>query len=299
MPANRSRTHNWRRCLEQIHGRGGSIEIAVDGAVTGGDEGSHLVWRVRVLDLKADEIVVESPVALGRLIHLEAGVRLVAVMTVGQNRWLFHTVNRGAGGGGGGNRPVPSLRLAMPTDVERCQRRHHERVAPEPLRLPEVELWPLLDPKSVVVCERANELRFAAGGEVAHDQDDQDDRGDGAPFASAGDELLPEVGPRFTARLVNLGGGGVGLRVAPDHGQILSRHKLFWLRFSLEPDLPVPVCASAKLVHSHMQSDQHLYAGLAFDFSFNAGHQRIVAEQIANYVALRQRLQAAEMRKSA
>jgi len=81
------------------------------------------------------------------------------------------------------------------------------------------------------------------------------------------------------------------LRIAPDHGQVLTRHKLFWLRFALPPELCAPICASAKLAHTHIQSDHYYYAGLAFDFSFNASHQRFVVDQICRYIAVQQRLQ--------
>ncbi|MBT8485144.1 MAG: hypothetical protein KJO43_06160, partial [Phycisphaerae bacterium] len=69
MPANRSRTMQWRRCLEQIQERGGAIEIAVAHAGDD-DDGAHLIWRVRVLALSADEIVVEQPAALGQIVHI-------------------------------------------------------------------------------------------------------------------------------------------------------------------------------------------------------------------------------------
>ena len=56
VPAQRSRTTGWRRCLEQIHKRHGSIEIAIDtsdGSGSGEDRGTggDLVFRSKVLDL--------------------------------------------------------------------------------------------------------------------------------------------------------------------------------------------------------------------------------------------------------
>ena len=75
MPANRSRTLQWRRCLQQIHERNGALELAVAREYGEGQEGSHLVWRVRVLELRSNEIVVEQPMALP---VLEPGYRVVA-----------------------------------------------------------------------------------------------------------------------------------------------------------------------------------------------------------------------------
>ena len=79
MPASRSRTHEWKRLLQQIAERGGAIEIAVAHPDHDANEpdahaaGPDLVWRVKILDLGEDEIVVESPMALGRDIHIEEG----------------------------------------------------------------------------------------------------------------------------------------------------------------------------------------------------------------------------------
>jgi hypothetical protein len=152
---------------------------------------------------------------------------------------------------------IEGLRLQAPQDVERCQRRSHYRVRTAALNLPDVDVWPLLDSKSIALAERASELRGAPSG-ASSDQ--------------SAEELLPEVGPRFSAVLLNLGGGGVGLGLRPEDCQALLRHKLFWLRIT------------AKMVHTHLEASQSIYAGLAFDFSFNPGHQQFVLEQICAYL---------------
>lgn len=285
MPASRSRTHEWKRLLQQIAERGGAIEIAIahpekegaepDGHVVGPD----LVWRVRIIDLSEDEILAESPMALGRDMHIDAGTELAAAITVGQNRWTFRTVNLGEVAGDR-RHPHPMMRLRMPTGVARSQRRRL-RVDTQGITLPRVELWPLLDPKSVIPAERATELAWEAwrNGEPLD--------GDGTLPAS----VMPEVGPRFTADLANLGGGGVGLVVGPDEAGALGRHRVLWLRLQLEPEMPIPVCVSGKVVHTHIDSTQKTYVGIAFDFSFNAAHQKLVADQILSYIEAKQELQ--------
>ena len=82
MPARRSRTLEWRRCLEQVQQRGGAIEIAVlrDYDRPAETAGSHLVWRVRLLEVTCDEIIVEPPTTLGEVIRVETGINLVAVL---------------------------------------------------------------------------------------------------------------------------------------------------------------------------------------------------------------------------
>jgi hypothetical protein len=280
----------WRDCLDQIRERGGSIEVAIARQYRHDDEGRHLLWRVRVLEVNSSDIVVEAPVTLGRALPVRCGTEMVGIIAVGQNRWMFSTTNLGTAEIGGAARRTPlAMRLAMPEAVERCQRRHHYRVETAALSLPEVDMWPLLDPKSVLVAERANEIQFeederlVASGDLRERLDLED--------------VMPEVGPRFCAVLVNLGGGGVGLRVRPEDNQAMVRHKLFWMRIGLRPELRVPICASAKLVHTHIEATHHLYAGLAFDFSFNPAHQRFVVEQICRFLDVQQREQSERVQR--
>lgn len=287
VPAHRSRTSDWRRCLEQVCERNGALEIAVARSSEGDDgESRHLVWRVRLVSMTEQEILVEQPTTLGQVIHLEPGIELVAILAIGQNRWMFPTTNLGLTSYQlNDHKTISVLRLVMPESVERCQRRNYYRLETAALILPEVEIWPLLDPKSVLLAERAAQLQFEADeGSAGQDAD-----------AEAGDfdddATMPEVGPKFTATLLNIGGGGVGLRVAPQDAPALTRLKVFWLRFSLPPGLTTPICATAKLVHTHVDSTQHTYAGMAFDFSFNPIHQRLVVDQICRYIAIQQRAQ--------
>ncbi|MED6307869.1 MAG: hypothetical protein VX563_07640 [Planctomycetota bacterium] len=103
MPASRSRTHEWKRSLQQLFDRGGAIEFAVvrpDAPADTDDphdhaSGNDLVWRVKVLRLTDREMTVEAPMALGRQIEIESGIELVAAMSIGQNRWMFRTRNLG------------------------------------------------------------------------------------------------------------------------------------------------------------------------------------------------------------
>lgn len=278
--------------------RNGSLEIAVAAGPPEPDAAhdasstaaTHLVWRVRLLNVTEAEIHVEEPSALGQPIHIDAGVELIVVLSIGQNRWMFTTKNLGHGPTlrhGGDSRGT--LRLAMPEHVQRCQRRQHYRVETAALHLPQVEIWPLLDPKSVLVAERACELQAYKARES--NPGPRSSSAGGCGDSSGLDLTLPEVGPKFAGMLVNLGGGGVGLRVSPHDSQSLSRHKLFWMRIALPAAMSTPICATGKLVHTHMESNQDVYAGLAFDFSFNPAHQRFVVDQICRYIALQQRAQ--------
>lgn len=297
MPAQRSRTSNWRRCLKQLHERSGALEIAIARDYEkDGEMGRHLVWRVRLLDMTETELVIEQPQALGREIDLHPGVELVSVLSIGQNRWMFKTRTIGATVfRPQDRRGTPALRLEMPAIVERCQRRNYYRVETASLTLPEVDLWPLLDPRSVLVAERANELQYE------HDQARA--RGEASAMGEAmhfeDESVVPEVGPRISTDLLNIGGGGIGLRIRPEDASAVTRHKLFWMRFSLPPALSTPVCATGKLIHTHIDSTQFTYAGMAFDFSFNPAHQRFVVDQICRYIAELQRQQLDDASRAA
>jgi c-di-GMP-binding flagellar brake protein YcgR len=290
VPANRSRTLEWRRCLRQVYERGGSLEIAVAPDAEVADAPQHLVWRVRLIGLSETEIVVEQPTALGQSITINPGTNLVVVLSIGQNRWMFTTSNLGVVQQVGSDRRfTPALRLAMPESVQRCQRRTHYRVETASLTLPQVELWPLLDAKSVLVAERAYEIQYEI--DLARQNETGGVIGAGNAEVFDHDSVMPEVGPKFAGTLLNLGGGGVGLRVGPQDAQALGRHKLLWMRIFLPPTLATPICATGKVVHTHMESNHDTYAGVAFDFSFNPSHQRFVIDQICRYIALQQRME--------
>lgn len=230
--------------------------------------GSDLLWRLRILEVTDEGIVVETPGALGRTMKLSAGTRLVAFIVIGQNRWQFETqVAKEIAPNVMPQARFGALKLSLPENVRRCMRQH-ARLDVGPLHLPHVDAWPLLDPKSVVAAERANELAFAAleqGREVEPSDDEA---------------LLPTVGPKLAAHLANIGGGGAGLVVEPSEAGTLNRHRVFWVRIPLGDTCPVPIVCSAKLVHTHMDSSQRTYAGLSFDFTFNPAHQKTVAGQV-------------------
>lgn len=280
MPASRSRTEHWWDCLRKIHERGGAIEISVARPGADGDApqdaGSDVVWRVKVVSLTPEQIVVEPPAAFGRAIELCPGVALVGALTVGQNRWMFHTRTVGYRDEGAAQR---SLVLAAPSGVERCTRRAFYRISTADLRLPPVQCWPLLDPTSVVAAETANRLQIesmrSAGATTV------------PPLTAPpepGSLELPEVGPLFRSALVNISGGGLGLRLDRADAGALERRPHFWLRVDLTPQIPAPVAVTARLAHTHIDSAQNVYAGMAFEFAFNQAHRKFVIDLFTGYI---------------
>ncbi|MSR44565.1 MAG: hypothetical protein EXS15_04300 [Phycisphaerales bacterium] len=272
MPASRSRTVEWKRSMQQVFERGGTLEISV--GQPGASDSSKLdrledadsvdlVWRLKIVSLDEESVLVEAPVALGQTMRIEDGMALVGAITIGQNRWRFLSKKLSDEHPEGSRGEC--MRLQLPDHVERCMRRF-VRVEASALNLPNVTMWPLLDPRTIVAAEVANEIAFRAFTES------QSLPSDTAP--------MPSVGPKFTATLVNIGGGGVGLRVEPQDASVLGRHRIFWLEIPLGRNHPVPIVVTGKVVHTHLDSSQRTYIGVSFDFTFQLSHQQVVADQI-------------------
>lgn len=283
VPASRSRTENWRDCLAKIQDRGGALEISIARTpvwVPGVtpeplEPTSDVVWRVRVITVRPDGVLVEAPGAFGQTISIRPGVALVGAMTVGQNRWMFHSKVIAQQND---TRGIAQLLLALPDGVERCTRRSFYRISSANLELPDIQCWPLLDPTSVVAAEAANRSQIKDA--IAARQ------GAPVPAPSTPDEpiLLPDVGPMFHAKLLNISGGGLGIRVTAAEAAAAQRRPHIWLRLDLRPHIPIPVAVTARVAHTHIDSMQELHTGLAFDFSFNAEHRRFVVDLFAKYM---------------
>ncbi|MFG0257609.1 MAG: hypothetical protein ACF8GE_06880 [Phycisphaerales bacterium JB043] len=282
MPATRSRTENWRNSLEQIASRGGSLEVSIASSNPESNEhadnhapaSGDVVWRVKLLGIREDEIIVEHPGMLGQSIPLRDGLELVCVMTLGQNRWMFRTTSRGEGDCRSIDKTSRALRLAVPEKVERCSRRSFYRVPAANLRLPSVQMRELLDANSATPAEIAVRERIEAleAGTLA-----------GSLVSSDDPLVLPEVGPAFDSKLVNIGGGGVGLMLEPGESTRVETARRFWLQIDLTPHIPAPLGVSAKLAHTKTDSQQRIYAGLSFDFDHNPEYRNFIVDTISSY----------------
>lgn len=285
MPASRRRGERWRETLDQIRERGGSLEIAIDrrdGEDFRTDPGetvrtppTDLLWRVRVRQSGDERILVEHPSALGRTIEIKNGQRLVVVMSVGQNRWIFTTEVKSVTQGRDG-----VLELEPPLRVERATRRTQERVSTSSINLPQVRCWLLRDPITAVPAETASRDRIL--GLLAMPPASR------PPLAPDALDTLgaiaPDVGPGFKAQLANIGGGGIGLKVGPDESARVQSSKLYWTRLDFSPVIPAPLDLVAKIAHTHLDSQQNTYAGLAFEFGLDPTHRAFVADQIERYM---------------
>ncbi|HNB60499.1 MAG TPA: hypothetical protein PK308_09295, partial [Phycisphaerales bacterium] len=87
MPANRSRTEHWRDNLQKVVERGGSLELAIASPASGGtapsdSAGTDVVWRVKLLAMRHDALVVEQPAAFGSTFKLLPNIALIGAMTI-------------------------------------------------------------------------------------------------------------------------------------------------------------------------------------------------------------------------
>jgi hypothetical protein len=275
MPANRSRNERWRESLHQIYERGGCLEFSLAPDAGHADATPDLVWRVRLLGVKDNELLVERPSACGKAVPLQDGANLVGVMIIGQNRWMFATrVLSRADGASPWPASLVGLRVKMPDSVERCSRRENMRVSTAELHAPTVECYKLLEPSTVATAELANKSQILelerTGGTLSLHEPSQ--------------LSLPEVGPKFTAKLVNVGGGGMGLLIDKSESSAANNAKLVWMRIDLRPTIPAPRSLVGKIVHTHIDSTQNVYAGVAFEFAFNPQHRDFVVAQVERYI---------------
>lgn len=279
MPATRSRTDQWRRSLQQLCERGGSIEISIarpGDEVPGPDaSGVDMIFRCRVLGVSDEAVLLQRPVTLGLPVPIAGGVHLIGVIAIGQNRWMFRTRCLGPVQVDQAGMRLDALRITAPTTVERCQRRSFYRVPTAGLILPNIEVRTLLDPASAVAAESAIQTRIEMRRE-----------GNVAGFVGDGPAALisPKCGPAFRAKLMNIGGGGAGLLVEADEAERLERSRPLWLMIDLAPHVPSPLGVVARAAHTHIDSQRRLYAGVAFDFGHHMAYKRFMTDTLCTYV---------------
>lgn len=289
MPANRSRTENWKDALNQLLERGGALEVTIERDGASPTNQHDVVWRCRLLSVSDKDIVIETPAAGGRSLRIGAQVNLVVAMTIGQNRWMFHSRSLGYRVARAGNHEVAGLIIACPVRVERCPRRQFFRISTTELHLASVQCWPLLDPTSVVAAETANRAMITERLQPSG-------IGPGPADETPDSILLPDVGPMFSASLLNVSGGGLGLLVPPDQASAMQRNTYTWMRIDLTPLVPIPLALTAKRAHEHTDSHQNIVAGYAFDFAHHPAHQKFVADILGRYL---ESLQQGQQRRAA
>lgn len=282
MPARRSRTERWRDSLTSLADRNGPIEICVPGTNGSPD----LIWRVRLLGVTDEAILVEQPMTLHRQIPIASDAELIGGIAIGQNRWMFRTRVLGHAEVRAPFGLTQAIRLEMPVSVERCQRRNFYRTSTVSVNLPPVQVWKLRDADSALP------LEFATQAAILDTQR-------GTPPADPLDIMKPDLGSGFASSMLNIGGGGVGLIVSGADASVLNQHGPFWMRLNLTPVIPIPLSLTARLAHTRIDSSGDVHAGFAFDFLRNREYEPFVAEQICRFVSSLQKPESHQDRRVA
>lgn len=187
---------------------------------------------------------------------------------------------------------VAAARLAMPHDVRSAQRRNYFRVMVSGLKLnpvtfipPEVspeapaEASPEADPAPPEVSPEA-EVRPEPTPESSADAPQEDQ-----PI---------EVRP-FEAKLLNLGGGGVGVEAPRWVRQQLPLCDTYHCRLTL-PDIEDVITVVGKVVHCRPQQQDTVYLGVQFEFD-DPAQESAVVDQLVRFTTVVQRRQLRHQRR--
>lgn len=251
---------NWYEKLGAICQRGGVVEMT-DVAPSGRDRLAP-THRVRLLACTPEEIVVEMPRGGDAGVYLEPGSTLRILLVDAVGRWEFNTLVTGA-------RIYPSgregrtmgLRLAPPSTVRSAQRRSYFRVSTESMAIKLVRLVP---------------VEPAKPASAAHDP--QEHHPDSPLFP-------PQA---FTARLLNIGGGGIGVQAPARVAAQVNVVQRYACRLEL-PILSEPLEAPVRVVHRAPVDGGAHYLGLRFDQEDPAERRKCI-DEICRFTAWMQRL---------
>jgi hypothetical protein len=168
---------------------------------------------------------------MGAKVNLEPGTRLIGVMAVGQNRWMFHTEVKSTA-----DSPDPQAsRVAWssrcPIASSGAPDVGSSGSRPSNSNWPNARCWPLIDPASAVAAEVASRTHVLELIDIGQDVDE------------GGDEVLDRAAGRpgsmsasgFRATVQNIGGGGLGLKVPREDRSAVESSKLYWTRLDLRP----------------------------------------------------------------
>lgn len=242
----------WHETLAALCRRNGTVEVRPIPR----HEVLTPTFRVRLLSFGDGGLVIERPqkIDAGRYLVRGADVRVLAAD--GDNRWeLDTTVDGPATCALNEQTVVPALRLTQPWSARSGQRRQFFRVNTSSARLAPVVLQPI---------EETNPFVLPASREFADDP------------------ARP-----FNARLLNIGGGGLGVEAPQRVAAKLARHMRYRCGLNL-PQLSGPLLLIARVVHLEPMPDGTAYLGLYFEFE-DSHHRQHCADEICRFTAWFQR----------
>ena len=114
-------------------------------------------------------------------------------------------------------------------------------------------------------------------------------------LAAVDDQLAKEIGP-LEARMLNISGGGLGLRLEGREVRQVLTGQVYCCRFQLPGDQEGMV-VNARIVHAEPTRDRALYLGMSFEFADDAHRQR-VQDRIIRFTTRLEREQLQRQRRA-
>lgn len=243
-------TQAWRPILEAMSLRNGGVEVTGMGAAAEGVVPPS--YRVRLLAFNDNGLIIERPSQAEAGKHLAQGARARILLVQGDQRWeLWTTVTHYSAFTLNGNARVMAVHLTQPNDVRTGQRRSFFRASTVGARMEPVVLTPM----------PAAEVEAGATAGLS----DQ---------ATAQQQAMA-VGPQsFKGKLINLGGGGIGVEAPQRAAAVVKAISRFQCRITLAAG-EEPVEVIARIVHLQPLEGGTHYLGMCFEFADRMQKQRV------------------------
>lgn len=209
-------------------------------------------YRSRLLLFNENGLIVERPTQADAAVHLAVGSRARLLAVQGDQRWeVWSTVTHYSSFSLNGTMKVTAIHLTPPADARTGQRRGYFRASAVSAKLDPILMTP-----------------------IAPEGTD--------PAANVGESATPQqralaaAFQPFKARLVNIGGGGVGIEAPQKAAPLVKAIKHYTCRLVL-PTLDEPVDVVARTVHlAPLEGGTH-YMGMAFEFADRLQKQLLTA----------------------
>jgi len=264
----------WQETFDLLAHQHGRVEVTPLGYRS--DDRLQPTFRTRLLSFDEDGFVIERPEHTEATRYLTVGTHVKLMGYHGQDRWECITaVSEAIDYSVTGYGEMLALQLAWPHEVRSAQRRRELRHSVEQIRIEPVVMFPIAPvPRPVAR------------------PDNGEDAADEQQAANVSDPPLGLPAQPFEARLLNVGVGGVGVRV----GRPAEGVSLHFTRYRLVvtlPSQPESLVVRARVAHRQPEVAGRQYLGLAFEFD-DEQQQQQVAEAVARLVDWMQQQEAGE-----
>jgi hypothetical protein len=250
------------------------VDSAVEDPVEQASDWTPPTVRTRLLRVDERGMFVERPAkpAGSENLFTEPGRSLRGVIHYGHGRWAFTTaVVRAVRYRLNDQQTVPAVQLAEPQQPRNAQRRSFYRVSTVGAPLPPLQVWPLHDVESCIPAEQANQARHRD------------------PDNPPPPTRMPELGPHFTADLLDISGGGLAFGLSLTFDALFDEHEHYWMQLDL-PEVSAPLYVAGRVIRVHRDAARaYIQVGISFVFDHHPSHRQFIEQHICRYAAYEQR----------